>query len=70
MRSPCCYSRLESTLLEDLAKGANHAFYFDEGPKPTPKLSVKKTWLKKLKDQKTLFTTSIIKVYGSFLGDH
>ena len=38
--------------LKDLAKDADRVIYFEEGPRPTPKLSVK-TWLK-MKDQKTL----------------
>jgi hypothetical protein len=46
------YSPGVDPLLEDLAKLADRGFYFEEGPRPTPKLSVK-TWLK-MKDQKTL----------------
>ena len=46
------YSPGVDPFLEDLAKGADRVFYFEEGPQPTPKLSVK-TWLK-MKDQKTL----------------
>jgi len=38
--------------LEDLAKGAGRVFYFEGGPQPTPKLSVKT--LLKMKDQATL----------------
>jgi hypothetical protein len=46
------YSPGIDPFLEDLAKLADRVFYFEEGPRPTPKLSVK-TWLK-MKDQKTL----------------
>ena len=46
------YSSGVDPFLEDLAKLADRVFYFEEGPQPTPKLSVK-TWLK-MKDQKTL----------------
>ena len=46
------YSLGIDPFLEDLAKGADSVFYIEEGPRPTPKLSVK-TWLK-MKDQKTL----------------
>jgi hypothetical protein len=46
------YSPGVDPFLEDLAEGADRVFYFEEGPRPTPKLSVK-TWLK-MKDQKTL----------------
>jgi hypothetical protein len=45
------YSPGLDPFLEDLAKGADRVFYFEEGPRDTPKLSVK-TWLK-MKDQKT-----------------
>jgi hypothetical protein len=38
--------------LEDLAKDADRVFYFEEGPRDTPRLAAK-TWLK-MKDQKTL----------------
>jgi hypothetical protein len=31
--------------LEDLAKGADRVFYFEEGPRDTPRLTAK-TWLK------------------------
>ena len=46
------YSPAIDPFLEDLAKSANRVFYFEEGPQPAPRLSVK-TWLK-MKDQKTL----------------
>jgi hypothetical protein len=35
--------------LEDLAKGADRVFYFEEGPRDTPRLTAK-TWLK-MEDQ-------------------
>ena len=35
------YSSGVDPFLEDLAKGADRIFYFEEGPRPTPKLSVK-----------------------------
>ena len=38
--------------LEDLAKGADRVFHFEEGLRNTPRLTAK-TWLK-MKDQKTL----------------
>lgn len=38
--------------LEDLAKGADRVFYFEEGPRETPR-PIPKTWMK-IKDQKTL----------------
>lgn len=50
------YSPGIDPFLEDLAKGADRVFYFEEGPKATPKLSVK-TWIE-MKDQKTLETSS------------
>jgi hypothetical protein len=46
------YSPSIDPFLEDLAKGADRVFYFEERLRPTPKLSVK-TRLK-MKDQKTL----------------
>ncbi len=46
------YSAGIDPFLEDLIIGADRVFYFEEGPRPTPKLSVK-TWLK-MKDQATL----------------
>jgi hypothetical protein len=46
------YSPGIDPFLEDLAKGADRVFYFEEGPRDTPKLTAK-TWLK-MKDQKTL----------------
>ncbi len=46
------YSPGIDSFLEDLIIGADRVFYFEEGPRPTPKLSVK-TWLK-MKDQATL----------------
>ena len=46
------YSPAIDLFLEDLAKGADQVFYFEKGPRDTPKLSVK-TWLK-MKDQRTL----------------
>jgi hypothetical protein len=46
------YSPGVDPFLEDLATGADRVFYFEEGPRPTPKLSAK-MWLK-MKDQKTL----------------
>ena len=42
--------------LEDIAKGADRVFYFEEGPRDTPKL-IAKTWLK-MKDRKILETFS------------
>jgi hypothetical protein len=38
--------------LEDLAKGADRLFYFEEGPRDIPRLTANK-WLK-MKEQKTL----------------
>jgi hypothetical protein len=46
------YSPGIDLFLGDLAKGADRVFYFEEGPRPASKLSVK-TWLK-MKDKKTL----------------
>jgi len=46
------YSPGIDSFWEDLAKGANRVFYFEEGPRDTPRRIVK-TWLK-MKDQKTL----------------
>ncbi|MDD1752754.1 MAG: hypothetical protein LUQ38_06665 [Methanotrichaceae archaeon] len=46
------YSLGIDPFLEDLAKGADRVFYFEDGPRDTPKLTAK-TWLK-MKDQKTL----------------
>ena len=46
------YSPGVDQFLEDIAKGADRVFYFEDAPQPTPKLSVK-TWLK-MKDHKTL----------------
>jgi hypothetical protein len=46
------YSPGIDPFLEDLAKGADRVFYFEEGPRDTPRLTAK-TWLK-MKDQKTL----------------
>jgi hypothetical protein len=45
------YSPGIDPFLEDLTKG-DRMFYFEEGPRNTPKLTTK-TWLK-MKDQKTL----------------
>jgi hypothetical protein len=42
--------------LEDLAKGADRVFYFEEEPRDTPKLTAR-PWLK-MKDQKTLEASS------------
>jgi len=39
------YSPGIDTILEDLAKGADRMFYFEEGPRDTLKLT-SKTWLK------------------------
>jgi hypothetical protein len=38
--------------LEDIAKGADRVFYFEEGPRETPRLTAKTSM--KMKDQKTL----------------
>ncbi|MDD1758938.1 MAG: hypothetical protein LUQ22_09440 [Methanotrichaceae archaeon] len=46
------YSPGIDPFLEDLAKSADRVFYFEEGPRDTPRLTAK-TWLK-MKDQKTL----------------
>ncbi|MDD1758241.1 MAG: hypothetical protein LUQ22_05860 [Methanotrichaceae archaeon] len=46
------YSPGIDLFLEDLAKSADRVFYFEEGPRDTPRLTAK-TWLK-MKDQKTL----------------
>jgi len=46
------YSPGFDPFLEDLTKGADRVFYFEEGPRETPWLTVK-TWLK-MKDQRTL----------------
>ena len=46
------YSPGIDPFLEDLAKGADRVFYFEEGPRETPRL-IAKTWLK-VKDQETL----------------
>jgi hypothetical protein len=46
------YSPGIDPFLEDLAKGADRVFYFEEGPRDTPRLTAK-TWLK-MKDQKAL----------------
>ena len=46
------YSSGIDPFLEDLAKGADRVFYFEEGPRDTPRLTAK-TWLK-IKDQMTL----------------
>jgi hypothetical protein len=46
------YSPGIDPFLEDLAKDADRVFYFEEGPREMPMLSVK-TWLE-MKDQKTL----------------
>ena len=46
------YSPGTDTFLEDLTKNADRVFYFEEGPRDTPRLTAK-TWLK-MKDQKTL----------------
>jgi hypothetical protein len=43
------YSPGVDPFLEDLATGADRAFYFKEGPRDTPK-QTGKTWLK-MKDQ-------------------
>ena len=48
------YSLGIDPFLEDLAKGADRVFYFEEGPRDTPRL-IAKTWLK-MKDRKTLET--------------
>ena len=51
-----CYSAEYSPgidpFLEDFARGADRVFYFEEGPRETPRLTAK-TW-RKMKDQKTL----------------
>ena len=44
------YSPGIDPFLEDLAKGADRVFHFEEWPRDTPKLNAK-TWLK-MKDQK------------------
>ena len=46
------YSLGIDLFLEDLAKGADRVFYFEEGPRDTSRPTAK-TWLK-MKDQKTL----------------
>jgi hypothetical protein len=46
------YSPGIDPFLEDLAKGADRVFYFEEGPRDTSRPTAK-TWLK-MKDQKTL----------------
>jgi hypothetical protein len=46
------YSSGIDPFLEDLAKGADRVFYFEEGARDTPRLTAK-TW-QKMKDQKTL----------------
>jgi len=46
------YSSGIDPFLEDLTNLADHAFYFEEGPKDTPKLTAK-MW-NKMKDQRTL----------------
>ncbi len=46
------YSPGIDPFLEDLAKGADRVFYFEEGPRETPRLTAK-TWMK-IKDQRTL----------------
>ena len=46
------YSPGIDPFLEDLAKGADRVFYFEDGPRDTPRL-IAKIWLK-MKDQKTL----------------
>ena len=46
------YSPGVDPFLEDLANGADRVFYFEEGPRETPRLTAK-TWLK-MKDPKTL----------------
>ncbi|MCJ7443242.1 MAG: hypothetical protein MUO26_01705 [Methanotrichaceae archaeon] len=38
--------------MEDLAKGDNRVFYFEEGPRETPRLTAKAR--QKMKDQVTL----------------
>jgi len=53
MRPQCCsFSPGIDPSLEDLAKGADRVFYFEEGPRDAPR-GTAKTWLK-MKDQKTL----------------
>ena len=46
------YSPCIDTFLEDLAKGADRMFYFEEGPRDTSRLTAKT--LMKMEDQKTL----------------
>ncbi|MDD1758586.1 MAG: hypothetical protein LUQ22_07640 [Methanotrichaceae archaeon] len=46
------YSPRIDPFSEDLAKGADRVFYFEEGPRETPRL-IAKTWLK-IRDQRTL----------------
>jgi hypothetical protein len=52
------YSPGIDLFLEDLAKGADRVFYFEEGPRDTSRLTAK-AWLK-MKDQKTLEGVLII----------
>jgi hypothetical protein len=46
------YSPSIDPFLEDLANSADRVFYFEEGPRPTPRRTAK-TWLK-MKDQESL----------------
>ena len=46
------YSPEIDPFLEDLTKLADRVFYFEEGPRGSPKLTAK-TW-QKMKDQRTL----------------
>jgi hypothetical protein len=46
------YSPGIDPFLEDLAKGADRVFHFEEEPRDTPRLTAR-TWLK-MKDQTTL----------------
>ena len=46
------YSSDIDTFLEDMTKLADRVFYFEEGPRESPKLTAK-TW-QKMKDQRTL----------------
>jgi hypothetical protein len=50
------YSPGIDPFLGDIAKGADRVFYFEEGPRDTPRLNAK-IWVK-MKDQKTLETFS------------